>query len=58
MFAKLPKKFIFFGVGLIVLLGGAFAIHRFAFQQDAQTSDEPTIQTATVRQGDIVLRAS
>jgi HlyD family secretion protein len=58
MFSKLPRKFIFIGLGLIVLLGGAFAVYRFAFQQETQISDEPTIQTATVRQGDIVLRAS
>ncbi len=58
MFAKLPKKFVLIGLGLVVLIGCAVVVYRFAFQHEAQTSDEPSLQTTTVRQGSIILSAT
>lgn len=58
MFSKLGKKRYLIALGLVVLLGaGGFAYYQ-AVHLPAQKADEPEIQTAVVRQGDLVLYAS
>jgi HlyD family secretion protein len=56
---KLEKKKLWGIVAVIAVLalGGVYAYQTFAADADAAT-DEPAMQTATVRQGDLVLYAS
>ncbi len=56
---KLEKKKLWGIVAVIAVLavGGVYAYQAFAADADAAT-DEPAMQTATVRQGDLVLYAS
>lgn len=58
MAEKFSKKArIIAGAILILISGSGFAYYQFAYLP-AQTADEPEIQTATVRQGDLVIYAS
>jgi len=58
MLKKFSKKtLLIVGAILIVVAGSGFAYYNFAYLP-AQTADEPEIQTATVRQGDLVIYAS
>lgn len=58
MLEKFSKRtLLIVGVILILVVGSGFAYYNFAYLP-AQTADEPEIQTATVRQGDLVIYAS
>ena len=58
MLKKFSKKTLLIaGAILIVVVGSGFAYYNLAYLP-AQTADEPKIQTATVRQGDLVVYAS
>ncbi|MGB2895462.1 MAG: efflux RND transporter periplasmic adaptor subunit [Anaerolineales bacterium] len=58
MSEKFSKKtLIIAGTILILVVGSGFAYYKFAYLP-TQTADEPEIQTATVRQGDLVIYAS
>ncbi|MCK4958211.1 MAG: hypothetical protein KAT00_02400, partial [Planctomycetes bacterium] len=58
MLKKFSKKtLVIVGAILIVVVGSSFAYYNIAYLP-AQTADEPEIQTATVRQGDLVVYAS
>ena len=58
MLEKFSKRtLLIVGVILILVVGSGFAYYNFAYLP-AQTADEPKIQTATVRQGDLVIYAS
>jgi multidrug efflux pump subunit AcrA (membrane-fusion protein) len=58
-FPKLPTKPLArMAIGLFLLLGiGGFLYYWFIYR-DAQTADEPALQTAAVRQGDLILSIS
>lgn len=58
MIKKFSKKtLLIVGTILILVVGSGFAYYNFAYLP-AQTTEEPEIQTATVRQGDLVIYAS
>lgn len=58
MLKKFSKKtLLIVGAILIVVVGSGFAYYNIAYLP-AQTADEPEIQTATVRQGNLVVYAS
>ncbi|HUS84184.1 MAG TPA: efflux RND transporter periplasmic adaptor subunit [Anaerolineales bacterium] len=58
MLEKFSKRtLLIVGVILILVVGSGFAYYNFAYLP-AQTADEPEIQTATVRQGELVIYAS
>lgn len=46
-----------FAILLLVIAGGSFATYQF-FSEREETEDTPAVQTALVRQGDIIIRAS
>jgi len=51
------KRMWIFIVLIIIIAGGGYAYYQFAHLPEDAT-EEPSIQTATVRQGDLVIRAS
>ena len=56
--SKSSKRVLWIVLALIVLAGGGgFAYYRMVYLP-AQTTDEPTMQTATARQGDLIIYAS
>ncbi len=58
MLKNFSKKTLLIGGALLILVvGSSFAYYTLAYLP-AQTADEPDIQTATVRQGDLVIYAS
>ncbi|MCK5634748.1 MAG: efflux RND transporter periplasmic adaptor subunit, partial [Anaerolineales bacterium] len=58
MSEKFSKKtLLILGTILILVVGSGFAYYNFAYLPK-QTADGPEIQTATVRQGDLVIYAS
>jgi len=58
MLKKFSKKtLLIVGAILILVVGSGFAYYNFAYLP-TQSADEPEIQTATVRQGDLVIYAS
>ena len=58
MLEKFSKKTLLIaGAILVVVVGSAFAYYTLAYLT-TQTADEPDIQTATARQGDLVIYAS
>jgi hypothetical protein len=46
-----------FIVLIIIIAGGGYAYYQYALVPE-ELSDAPSIQTATVRQGDLIIRAS
>lgn len=42
---------------IIIIAGGGYAYYQYALVPE-EVTDEPSIQTATVRQGDLIIRAS
>lgn len=57
---SLPKKFIWIGIIALLLIGGlgGLAYYRLVYLPAQATTDEPQMQTAVVRQGDLVIYAS
>jgi len=43
---------------LILVVSGGYAYYTYQYQPTQETSDEPELQTATVRRGDLVIYAS
>jgi len=43
---------------LALIIGGGYAYYTYQYQPAQETSDEPELQTATIRRGDIILYAS
>jgi len=58
MSKKSPKKILWIALALLILVGGGGFAYYSVIYLPAQTPDEPEIQTATVRQGDLVIYAS
>ncbi len=58
IFSKLPGRLLWIVLSVVLLLStGGFAYYRMVYTPSQQTN-EPTLQTATVRRGDLVLYAS
>lgn len=56
--SKVPRRAVWIILAIIVLAGGGgFSYYRMVYLPN-QTTDEPTLQTATARQGDLVIYAS
>ena len=56
--SKFPKRTLWIILSLVILTGaGGFAYYKFYYAPKQQT-DDPTLQTATVRRCDLVLYAS
>jgi RND family efflux transporter MFP subunit len=57
---SLAKKLIWIGVVALILFGGGggFAYYRLVYLPAQATSSQPALQTATVRQGNLILTAS
>lgn len=51
------RRMWIFVVLVIIVGGGGYAYYQYAYAPD-EVSEEPSVQTATVRQGDLVIRAS
>jgi multidrug efflux pump subunit AcrA (membrane-fusion protein) len=57
-FSKFPKRTLVILLVVVILAGaGGFAYYRLAYLP-AQQTEEPSLQTATVRRGDLVIYAS
>lgn len=58
-FSKLPKRTVWIILVVVVLVSlGGIAYYQILYKPAQQQTDEPSLQTATVRRGDIVLYAS
>ena len=56
--ARFSRKFLWIAAAAVVMLGaGGFAYYKVVYQA-AQTSAEPALQTATVRQGELAISAT
>lgn len=56
---KHPKRTLWIALALIILAGGGgFAYYQFFYAPAQQQTDDPGLQTATVRRGDLVIYAS
>ena len=57
-FSKVPKRAVWIILAILILAGGGgYAYYRMVYLP-GQTTDEPTMQTATARQGDLIIYAS
>jgi len=56
-FGKLPRRAIWIAGAVVVVGTGAFAYYQFVYLP-SQVSAEPALQTATIRQGNLVISAS
>jgi len=56
---KFPKRALWIALAVIILAGGGgFAYYHFFYTPTQQQADDPGLQTATVRRGDLVIYAS
>ncbi len=55
--SRLPRAAGWIVLGVVILAAGGFGYYRLVYLP-AQTADEPQMQTATVRQGDLVISAT
>jgi len=57
--SRFPKKVIWIGLAVLLLaLSGGFAYYKLTYASSAQAETESTLQTAVVRQGDLIIYAS
>ena len=57
--SKLPKRVLWIVLAVVVLAGaGGFAYYQMIYTPAQEQTDEPGLQTATVRNGDLVIYAS